>query len=320
MVSLRHVGLRHHRFDRLADLRQSLGHEEPQTTDRPDHLQCHCHGLDHHGGQCLPRDADVFDFVPRGERGQWIWRGSVDSHLVGRSAREGDAAAAACPSSSCFGYATDACSGKEQHVQTIAVIEASLNIGVAVGYLLCTFIFELHARIWHILLVHVLLLIVALFISLVFLRTRSLSAPSSISTCAKILRPLRDSRDLFVALKANSLLLSFLLLLLSLFFSELFRMGSSSIFYLYLHLLSFDDAHYAAYFTLEQLATCLALLALALLRNRWQINDLYLGVLGLSLSLVGPLLFAFAQNRHALIFGGTTRTARRSEEGPTDVF
>ena len=195
-------------------------------------------------------------------------------------------------------------------MQTIATIEASLNVGVVIGYLLCTFIFELHARIWHILLVHVVLLILALLVSLVFLRTRSLSTPSSISTCQKILRPLTDSHDLFVDLKRNSLLLSFVVLLLSLFFYELFRMGSSSVVYLYLHLLSFDDAHYAAYFTLEQLATCLALLALAVLRGRWKINDLYLGVFGLCLSLIGPMLFAFGKGNHGMIFGGKTRECK----------
>ncbi|CAF4461001.1 unnamed protein product, partial [Adineta steineri] len=73
--------------------------------------------------------------------------------------------------SSCFGYATDSCNDKEKHTQIIAIIESSLNIGAIIGYLLCTFVFELHAKIWLILLVHVLLLVLALFISLVFLRT-----------------------------------------------------------------------------------------------------------------------------------------------------
>lgn len=81
-------------------------------------------------------------------------------------------------------------------------------------------------------------------------------------------------------------------------------MGSSSITYLYLHHLSFDDTHYAAYFTFEQLATCFALIVLALLRRRWKINDLYLASIGLCLSLVSPMLFAFAKDNKAMIFGG----------------
>jgi len=205
--------------------------------------------------------------------------------------------------SSCFGYATDSCTGKEQHVQTIAIIEASLNIGVVIGYLLCTFIFELHARTWHILSVHVVLLILALLISLAFLRTHRLSDSSTMTVCRKILRPFTDSRDLLIDLKRNSLLISFLMLLVSLFFYELYRMGSSSIIYLYLHRYGFDDVLYAAYFSIEQLANCLALLCLALLRNRWKINDLYLCIFGLCLSLIGPMLFAFAQENKRMIFG-----------------
>ncbi|CAF0847384.1 unnamed protein product [Adineta steineri] len=205
--------------------------------------------------------------------------------------------------SSCFGYATDSCKEKGQHVQTIALIEASLNIGVVIGYLLCAFIFELHSRIWHILLVHVVLLVVALFISLVFLKTPSITELSTITTRQKIIRPIIDTRDLIVDLKNNHLLVSFLILLISLFFYDMYRMGSGSILYLFLHRMSFDDAHYAAYFTFEQLATCLALLILALLKGRWKINDLYLASIGLILSLVGPMLFAFAKNNKTMIFG-----------------
>jgi hypothetical protein len=83
-------------------------------------------------------------------------------------------------------------------------------------------------------------------------------------------------------------------------------MGSGSIVYLFLHRMSFDDTHYAAYFTFEQLATCLALIILALLRRRWKINDLYLAIIGLCLSVIGPMLFAFAKNK-AMIFGGRNR-------------
>ncbi|CAF0996441.1 unnamed protein product [Rotaria sordida] len=205
--------------------------------------------------------------------------------------------------SSCFGYATDSCTHKEQHVQMIAIIEASLNIGVIIGYALCTFVFELHTRIWHILLVHVLLLVLALVISLVFLKNRSLSQPSTNNLSQKIIQPIYDIHDLFVGLKQNHLLISFLILLFSLFFYDLFRMGSGSIVYLYLHYMSFDDAHYAAYFSFEQLATCLALILLALLRRRWKINDLYLAIMGLCLSLAAPILFAFAQRNKAMIFG-----------------
>jgi hypothetical protein len=81
-------------------------------------------------------------------------------------------------------------------------------------------------------------------------------------------------------------------------------MGSGSIIYLYLHRMSFDDTHYAAYFTFEQLATCLALIVLALLRRRWKINDLYLAILGLCFSLIAPMLFAFSKENKAMIFGG----------------
>ncbi|UJR38328.1 hypothetical protein I4U23_030998 [Adineta vaga] len=84
--------------------------------------------------------------------------------------------------SSCFGYATDSCIQKEQHVQIIALIEASLNIGVVIGYVLCTFFFQLQLQIWYILLIHVTLLVLTLFISLVFLRTRLTTESSTIST------------------------------------------------------------------------------------------------------------------------------------------
>lgn len=124
------------------------------------------------------------------------------------------------------------------------------------------------------------------------------------TVCRKILRPFTDSRDLLIDLKRNSLLISFLMLLVSLFFYELYRMGSSSIIYLYLHRYGFDDVLYAAYFTIEQLANCIALLCLALLRNRWKTNDLYLCIFGLCLSLIGPMLFAFAQENKRMIFGG----------------
>ncbi|CAF2667137.1 unnamed protein product [Rotaria sp. Silwood2] len=204
---------------------------------------------------------------------------------------------------SCFGYATDSCTHKEQHIQTIAIIEASLNVGVIVGYALCAFIFELHTRIWHALLVHVLLLVLALFISLIFLKNRSLSEPSTNGICQKIVRPIYDTYDIIVGLKHNHLLASFLILLFSLFFYDLFRMGSGSIVYLYLHYMTFDDTHYAAYFSFEQLATCLALVFLALLRRRWKVNDLYLAIIGLCLSLIAPMLFAFARKNKAMIFG-----------------
>jgi len=84
-------------------------------------------------------------------------------------------------------------------------------------------------------------------------------------------------------------------------------MGSGSIIYLYLHRMSFDDAHYAAYFTFEQLATCLALIFLALLRQRWKINNLYLAIIGLCLSLISPMLFAFAKDNKVMIFGGRNK-------------
>lgn len=209
--------------------------------------------------------------------------------------------------SSCFGYATDSCTQKEQHVQVIAIIEASLNIGVVIGYVLCTFIFELHARIWQTLLVHVLLYVIALVISLIFLQKRSQPESSTISPRQKLTQPLTDTRDLFVDLKQNSLLISFLVLLFSLFFYDLFRMGSGSIIYLYLHRMSFDDAQYATYFTFDQLATCLALIILALLRRRWKMNDLYLAILGLTLSLISPILFAFAKGNKIIIFGGKNK-------------
>jgi MFS family permease len=207
--------------------------------------------------------------------------------------------------SSCFSYATDLCAERGQHIQTIAVIEASLNVGIVIGYVLCTFIFELHAKIWHLLLVHVLLLVLALFISLVFLRSRPVadsSAPHNLLT--KLKRPFIDIRDLIIDLKTNYLLLSFLILLLSLAFYELFRVGSSSVYYLYLHHMSFNDTQYAAYFTCEQLGSSFALIFLALLRRRWKMNEIYLCIIGLCLSLVGLILFAFAGNNKAMIFGG----------------
>ena len=207
--------------------------------------------------------------------------------------------------SSCFGYAIDLCAERGQYIQTIAVIEASLNIGTVIGYVLCTFIFELHAKIWHLLLVHVLLLALALFISLVFLRRRPVAdSPTPLNLLTKLKRPFIDIRDLIIDLKTNSLLLSFLTLLLSLTFYELFRMGSSSVYYLYLHRMSFNDTQYAAYFTCEQLGTCFALIFLALLRRRWKMNEIYLCIIGLCLSLVGLILFAFAGNNKAMIFGG----------------
>jgi hypothetical protein len=67
----------------------------------------------------------------------------------------------------------------------------------------------------------------------------------------------------------------FIILLLSLGFYELYRMDSSSVFYLYLHRMSFNDTQYAAYFTCEQLGTFLALVFLALLRRKWKINEIY---------------------------------------------
>lgn len=188
-----------------------------------------------------------------------------------------------------------------------------MNIGVVIGYLLSTFIFELHARTWHILLVHVVLLVLALLISLAFLRTRRLSDSSTMNLCRKIVRPITDTHELIIDLKKNSLLISFLMLLLSLFFYELYRMGSSSIVYLYLHRLGFDDVLYAAFFTIEQLATCIALLCLAILRNRWKINDLYLCIFGLCLSLISPMLFAFAERNRKLIFAGRSHPPNLDE-------
>ena len=178
-----------------------------------------------------------------------------------------------------------------------------MNLGVVAGYLLCTFIFELHVRLWYILLVHVALLVMALLIGLIFLKSRPLTSQSTIHLRQKLLRPLIDSRDLISDLRQNSLLTSFIMLLVSLFFYELYRMGSSSISYLYLHHLSFNDAEYATYFTFEQLASCIALVSLAVLRGKFKINDLYLSIIGLLLSLVGLFLFAFAKNSK-MIFGG----------------
>ncbi len=71
--------------------------------------------------------------------------------------------------------------------------------------------------------------------------------------------------------------------------------------------MSFNDTQYAAYYTCEQIATCLALTFLALLRRWWKINDLYLCIIGLCLSLIGPILLAFAQNNKSMIFGGRNR-------------
>ncbi|CAF4025579.1 unnamed protein product [Rotaria sp. Silwood1] len=205
--------------------------------------------------------------------------------------------------SSCFGYVSDICIEKEQHVQAIAIIEASLHLGTIIGYVLCTFVFKFHAKTWHILLVHVILLVLALIIGLVFLKSRSITNSSSINLWSKVKRPFLDTRDLIIDLKHNKLLTSFVILLLSLFFYEFFRMGSSSIYYLYLHRMSFNDTQYATYFTCEQIATCLALIFLALSRKRWKINDLYLCIIGLCLSLIGPILFAFASHNKAMIFG-----------------
>ncbi|CAF3872185.1 unnamed protein product [Rotaria sp. Silwood1] len=135
------------------------------------------------------------------------------------------------------------------------------------------------------------------------LLSRSITNSSSINLWSKVKRPFLDTRDLIIDLKHNKLLTSFVILLLSLFFYEFFRMGSSSIYYLYLHRMSFNDTQYATYFTCEQIATCLALICLALLRKRWKINDLYLCIIGLCLSLIGPILFAFASHNKAMIFG-----------------
>ena len=180
-----------------------------------------------------------------------------------------------------------------------------MNLGTVIGYVLCTFVFEVHAKIWHILLVHVLLLILALFISLSFLQNQPTIDSLSMNLWTKIKHPFIDIKHLIIDLKHNYLLLSFSTLLLSLFFYEIFRMGSSSIYYLYFHQMSFNDTQYAAYFTCEQLAMCFSLIFLALLRKKWQINELYLCIIGLCLSLIGPFLFAFAGYNKAMIFGGT---------------
>lgn len=199
--------------------------------------------------------------------------------------------------SSCFGYATDRCTDKNQHVQTIAFIESSLNIGMIIGYMICTFIFEVHGKIWIILLTHLLLLFIALFISLAFLRSRPKTDRENISILIRIRRSFLDIRDLIVDLKDNSLLISFIILLLSLGFYEIYRMGSSSVFYLYLHAKSFDDTEYATYFTYEQLGTFGSLVLLAFIQRKWKINDIYICFIGLSLSSVGLGLFAFAKDK-----------------------
>ncbi len=162
----------------------------------------------------------------------------------------------------------------------------------------------MHAKIWLILLVHVLLLILALLISLIFLKSRTNLERPPIPFRSKIARPFIDIRDLFRDLKSNRLLLSFSILLLSMGFYELFRMGSGPIFYLYLHRMSFNDTEYAAYFTCEQLGTSVVLILLALLRRKWRINEIFLSIIGLCLSLIGLILFSFANNRKSMIFGG----------------
>lgn len=205
---------------------------------------------------------------------------------------------------SCFGYATDSCSSKEQTVQTIALIEASLSLGVVASFLVSTFMFETHGPVWHILLIHLILLCLALFISLLFLKAASNRHTSETRLCDKIIQPLVDSQDLIVKLKRSSLLKSFLLLLISLFFYEIYRMGSSSVVYLYLHNQSFDDTRFAAFFTIEQTASCLALVLLALLRRKLKLSDLHLSVVGLCLSSVGLFLFAFARKNQMMLFGG----------------
>ena len=199
--------------------------------------------------------------------------------------------------SSCFGYATDRCTDKTQHVQTIALIESSLTIGMVIGYMTCTFIFEAHARIWIILLIHVFLLVIALFISLAFLRSRPKAVREDISLLTRIKRSFVDIRDLFVDLKVNSLLVSFVILLLSLAFYEIYRMGSGSVFYLYLHKMTFTDSEYARYFTFEQLGTFISLLFLAFIQRKWKINDIYLCLIGICLSSIGLGLLAFATNK-----------------------
>lgn len=208
------------------------------------------------------------------------------------------------PFSLCVGYATDNCSDKAKQVQTIAMVEASINGGVLVGYLLCSFVFQLHAQIWQILLVHVLLLALALFVSLAFLRSQPISDFSTLPLRVKLARPFVDIRELLLDLKHNRLLVSFGVLLGALFFHELFRTGSGSIYYLYLRRMAFTDTQYAVYFTCEQVATCIALLLLALIQRRWRVNDLYLCAVGLALLLIDPMLFAFAGSNKAMIFGG----------------
>ncbi|CAF1308966.1 unnamed protein product, partial [Didymodactylos carnosus] len=214
--------------------------------------------------------------------------------------------------SSCFGYATDLCSRKEEHVQKIAIVEASLNIGVIGGYLLCTFIFDVHGKIWHILLVHIILLVLAVLIALIFLRKNTyvfnnVEQTDTLSFGQKLARPFRDIYDLIRELKQSNLVYSFLLLLTALFFYELLRMGTSAINYLYLHHLSFSDGEYSLYYMVEQTATSLCLLLLATVRKRLLINDMHLAIIGLCLSLVGPLLFALAYNK-AMVYGAIPST------------
>ncbi len=91
----------------------------------------------------------------------------------------------------------------------------------------------------------------------------------------------------------------FIILLLSLGFYELYRMGSSSVFYLYLHRMSFNDIQYAAYFTCEQLGTFLALVFLALLRRKWKINEIYRASISFFVGLI--VIFAVATRLIALI-------------------
>ena len=194
---------------------------------------------------------------------------------------------------SCFGYVTD----RNEQISSIAIIEASLNIGVIFGYVLCTFVFKYHVELWQILLVHVALLIVALIIAMIFLEHRT--ETKSI----KIHRTFIDARDLLISLKKNSKLIPFFLLLSSLFFYEFYHLGSPSIIYLYLHRMSFDDTEYATYFTCEQTATSFGLLVLAFFKRRRKFNDVFICLSSLIVSSIGLFLFAFAQNNKSMIFG-----------------
>lgn len=63
--------------------------------------------------------------------------------------------------------------------------------------------------------------------------------------------------------------------------------------------MSFDDTGYAIYFTCEHMG-----IFLALLRQKWKVNEIYLAIIGLCLSLVEPMLLAFANSNELMIFGG----------------